>query len=117
MLFIYDNLYPHQNIGLYSVIVIKYGFLNPPIDSFIYRSEGRASLERIRATALDLPAEIYRVKGFVRSDEGCVRLDVVRGRVGIEPAGDAGDTELVFIGPGIESVREATLEAFRGCEG
>jgi G3E family GTPase len=62
-----------------------------------------------------LPPEIYRAKGFVRLDSGSYLFNYVAGRTDLEEF-SASLTQLVFIGPRLESVRGSIVDQLRGCE-
>jgi len=62
-----------------------------------------------------LPPEVYRAKGFVRLSDGDYLFNYVAGRAELEPFA-AERTELVFIGPGAEVVRDEVLARLREAE-
>lgn len=84
-------------------------------DAFSYTSDGVLDRERFDRLMADLPPEVFRAKGFVRLDDGGYLFNYVAGRAEREPH-HAAATELVFIGRGIDQVRDLVLAGLRGAE-
>jgi len=75
----------------------------------------RDALEQVLDT---LPANVYRVKGFVVTPDGTTLLNYVFGRWALEDTGAArtgGGTQLVFIGKQIEDIRDGLLRKLKAC--
>jgi len=87
----------------------------PGIQSFTYISESPMDPDAFQRFAGRLPPEVFRAKGFVRT-EGRGRLfNFVAGRSDIEPF-EADQTRLVFIGRRLDAVKDAILGALKRCE-
>lgn len=87
----------------------------PEFDSFIYRSEKTFARECFEQFAGNLPASVYRSKGFIRFAEGMYLFNFVGGRWDLEPF-EAEETELVFIGKGIRAEKDAVLRGVERCQ-
>jgi G3E family GTPase len=85
------------------------------LQSFTYSTEAPVNAEAFRALAETLPAEVFRAKGFVRTDTRTLLFNYVGGRVDLEPFADE-KTRLVFIGPDLDRCREEILHQLRSCE-
>lgn len=84
-------------------------------DSFCFRSEGIILREKFNDFVKDIPSDIYRVKGFVRFEDGGYLFNYVCGRWEIE-AFDNSETELVFIGRAPLKSREYVIDFLKRCE-
>jgi G3E family GTPase len=63
----------------------------------------------------DLPAAVFRAKGFIcLADKRCL-FNYVAGRYELEDF-SVGKTQLVFIGRGLDDVRDDILSALQNCE-
>lgn len=83
--------------------------------SFSYTSNaylGRYCFEQVVES---LPTAIIRAKGFVRCTDGTYLFNAVAGRWELEPFA-AEDTELVFIGKGLDAHRASITQALQRCE-
>lgn len=89
---------------------------HPEIGWFSFSSDKALERERFEEIARELPREVYRAKGFVRVPEGSFLFNFVAGRWEME-AFEAEGTRLVFIGTGLEGVKEEILGRLKGCEG
>lgn len=83
--------------------------------SFTYSTEALVNEEAFRELAENLPAEVFRAKGFVRTAAGTFLFNYVAGRADLEEFADE-QTRLVFIGRDLESCREEILQRLRECE-
>ncbi|MCP4337990.1 MAG: GTP-binding protein [Desulfobulbaceae bacterium] len=68
--------------------------------SFSFTTEERLSSEKFLAWVADLPATVYRAKGFVHLDNGEYLLNYVAGRLDLADF-QTKATQLVVIGRGI----------------
>jgi G3E family GTPase len=62
-----------------------------------------------------LPSNVHRAKGFVQLDGEAFLFNFVAGRTDLEPF-PADKTELVFIGPHLETAQDAIIKNLRSCE-
>lgn len=86
-----------------------------PFQSFTFASARPLDRERFAEAVANLPASVFRAKGFVRfPGESCL-FNYVAGRAEYD-AFPADRTEVVFIGPRLEEDRAAIRERFRDCE-
>ena len=86
----------------------------PQFESFAFTSDKNFSRDCFERFADDLPASVYRAKGFVRFEDGAQIFNFVAGRWELEPF-DTDRTELVFIGKRIASEKPAILRALDEC--
>lgn len=77
------------------------------------RQLDRARFER--DLAAHLPPAVYRAKGFVYFSDGGALFNAVAGRWELEPW-DVKQTELVFIGQGITTLKDELLSRLHACE-
>lgn len=89
---------------------------HPEIGWFSFSSDKPLERERFEEIARELPREVYRAKGFIRFPEGSFLFNFVAGRWDMETF-EAEGTRLVFIGAGLEGVKEEILGRLKGCEG
>jgi G3E family GTPase len=83
--------------------------------SFAFSSERPIDRARFEQLIADLPAEVYRAKGFVQLGGETLLFNYVAGRMDLEPF-PAGKTELVFIGPNLKAVRDEILKNLYAAE-
>jgi len=83
---------------------------------FSVRTTGRI-LDRGRFEHLIacLPSNVHRAKGFVQLDGEAFLFNFVAGRTDLESF-PADKTELVFIGPHLETAQDAIIKNLRSCE-
>jgi G3E family GTPase len=87
----------------------------PEFESFTFTSGRNFVRSCFEQFADNLPAGLYRAKGFVRFPDGAQLFNFVTGRWDLEPfASD--ETQLVFIGKGIMQQKSAIVEALKECE-
>jgi len=67
---------------------------------FDYVSDGNLDYDEFGVFLSSLPKEVYRSKGFVRTERGRFLMNYVAGRHTMEAVEGDGGTELVFIGKG-----------------
>lgn len=79
-------------------------------DYFDYTADGVLDHDAFLAFLSSLPKEIYRAKGFVRTDKGSYLMNYVAGRHTLE-AFDCGRNELVFIGEAALKHKESVCGA------
>lgn len=84
-------------------------------ESFTFTTDMTLEREKFQQVIADLPLSVYRAKGFVRFAEGGYLFNYVVGRSDLEEL-RADKTQLVFIGPHLDEIREAILSQLRGCE-
>jgi G3E family GTPase len=87
----------------------------PTYHSFAFVAGGILDRARFEHLIACLPANVHRAKGFVQLDGESFLFNFVAGRTDLEPF-PADKTELVFIGPHLETVQEAIIENLRSCE-
>jgi G3E family GTPase len=85
-----------------------------PWQSFFFDTEAAVDEECLRKALAGLPTAIFRAKGFVRLTDGSWLFNYVAGRTDWEEF-PAQRTELVFIGQGLDAVREGILEQLSDC--
>ena len=77
---------------------------------FDFEYDGALGHDSLTAILGAMPPSIYRAKGFVRTEKGGFLLNYVAGRHELEPFG-CEKTELVFIGKGALSHKDATVQS------
>jgi G3E family GTPase len=87
----------------------------PEFESFTFTSDNVFSRDCFERFADTLPANVIRAKGFIRFPDSVHLFNFVAGRWELEPF-DMERTELVFIGKGIFSEKEAIIESLRKCQ-
>src|SRR5207249_3396499 len=80
-------------------------------ESFAFTSDKKFERACFERFANNLPANLYRAKGFVRFDDGAQLFNFVAGRWDLEPF-ESARTELVFIGKEIATQKSMILHAF-----
>jgi G3E family GTPase len=83
-------------------------------ESFGFTSNKIFSRNCFEDFASSLPGSVVRAKGFIRFADGAQLFNFVAGRWELEPF-EFDETQLVFIGKNIASVREAILRAVNNC--
>lgn len=83
--------------------------------SFAWSTGKMLDPDKFENLVADLPEQVFRAKGFIRVHDGGRLFNYVAGRVDFEEFAAAG-TELVFIGPGLDRVREDIAGRLRECE-
>jgi G3E family GTPase len=83
--------------------------------SFVFTSDRLLDEEEFLRVVAELPSAVYRAKGFVRFREGSSLFNHVVGRSDLEEF-PADGTQLVFIGPHLDDVRDDILNRLRSCE-
>jgi G3E family GTPase len=86
----------------------------PEFESFTFSSDKTFSRDCFERFADSLPASVVRAKGFIRFADGVQLFNFVAGRWELEPF-EMDRTELVFIGKGVSSEREAIVESLKKC--
>jgi len=87
----------------------------PEFQSFVFTSRVLLDDRKFHKLVSELPECVYRAKGFARFPGGSYLFNYVVGRIDIE-AFPADRTQLVFIGRGLNTFREAILAGLKGCE-
>ena len=87
----------------------------PEFESFAFSSNKTFSRDCFERFANELPANVIRAKGFVRSDDGAQLFNFVAGRWELEPF-ENDKTELVFIGKKIAPEKSTIVRALKKCE-
>jgi G3E family GTPase len=82
--------------------------------SFVFATEAMVDESCLRKVVADLPTRVFRAKGFVRLSDGARLFNYVAGRTDWEDF-PADRTELVFIGQGLDAIREGILEQLSDC--
>lgn len=84
-------------------------------NAFTFTTENRLDRQRFEEVVAELPASVYRAKGFVCFPEGSFLFNYVVGRWDLEEFG-ADQTKLVFIGKDLANDQESILSRLRECE-
>jgi G3E family GTPase len=87
----------------------------PSRESFVYTADRLIDEPCLQQVIGQLPAAVYRAKGWVRLVEGCRLFNYVAGRVDWEEF-TADQTRLVFIGLRLNELHAAILDRLRRCE-
>ncbi|HWP56819.1 MAG TPA: GTP-binding protein [Candidatus Acidoferrales bacterium] len=87
----------------------------PEFESFAYQTGAVLDRDRFARFLENLPAAVYRAKGFVLFPDGSELFNFVAGRWETEPAA-ARSTELVFLGKTISRWREEIAAGLKSCE-
>jgi G3E family GTPase len=87
----------------------------PEFESFAFGSDNIFSRDCFERFADALPANVIRAKGFVRFPDGAQLFNFVAGRWELEPF-ETDETQLVFIGKGVLSEKEAIIESLEKCQ-
>lgn len=87
---------------------------HPHLASFTFETDKVMKRPAFEQVVKALPPTIYRAKGFVRFEEGSLLFNFVAGRWDFEEF-KAELTQLVFIGPGVDQLKEEILERLRSC--
>ena len=87
----------------------------PEFESFTFSSGKDFSRQCFERFADNLPASVYRAKGFVRFEGSSQLFNFVAGRWDLEPF-ESNRTELVFIGKKIAAEKSAIVDALKKCE-
>jgi G3E family GTPase len=84
-------------------------------ESFTFSSNKTFSRDCFEHFADALPAGVLRAKGFVRFPDGAQLFNFVAGRWELEPF-ESDETQLVFIGKGVLSEKEAIIDSLKKCQ-
>jgi G3E family GTPase len=87
----------------------------PEFESFTFSSDKTFSRDCFDRFADALPADVLRAKGFVRFHDGAQLFNFVADRWELEPF-ETNRTQLVFIGKGVLSEKEAIIESLKKCQ-
>src|SRR5581483_994050 len=87
----------------------------PQFESFTFSSDKTFSRDCFEHFAGGLSAHVIRAKGFVRFPEAAQLFNFVAGRWELERF-EADQTQLVFIGTGVLSEKEAIVESLKKCQ-
>jgi G3E family GTPase len=87
----------------------------PEFESFTFSSDKTFSSDCFERFAEALPAGVLRAKGFVRFADGAQLFNFLAGRWELEPF-ESDQTQLVFIGKGVSSEKEAIIQSLRKCQ-
>jgi G3E family GTPase len=87
----------------------------PTFESFTFSSDSAFSRDCFERFADTLPANVIRAKGFVRFPDSVQLFNFVAGRWELEPF-ESDETQLVFIGEGVLSEKEAIIESLKKCQ-
>ena len=87
----------------------------PEFESFTFSSDSTFSRDCFERFADALPTSVLRAKGFVCFADGAQLFNFVAGRWEMEPF-ETDETQLVFIGKGVLSEREAMIESLKKCQ-
>jgi G3E family GTPase len=87
----------------------------PEFESFTFSSDSTFSRDCFERFADALPTSVLRAKGFVCFADGAQLFNFVAGRWEMEPF-ESDETQLVFIGKGVLSEREAMIESLKKCQ-
>src|SRR5438445_433193 len=84
------------------------------VQLFSFSSDSKVSLKKIQKVLRDLPPEIYRAKGFLKTENKNFLFNYVAGRFNFEPF-ETKKTEIVFIGKKIMKYKKEILEKLSSC--
>lgn len=84
-------------------------------ESFTFSSDRTFSRDCFERFADALPANVIRAKGFVRFPDSAQLFNYVAGRWEVEPF-QSDQTQLVFIGKGVLSEKEAIVASLKKCQ-
>ena len=84
-------------------------------ESFTFTSDRTFSRDCFERFADALPANVIRAKGFVRFPDSAQLFNYVAGRWEVEPF-QSDQTQLVFIGKGVLSEKEAIVASLKKCQ-
>jgi len=87
----------------------------PEFESFTFTSDKNFSRDCFDRFAENLPANVYRAKGFVRFENGPQLFNFVLGRWDLEPF-ESAETQLVFIGRQVSEQKSLVIDALKKCE-
>ena len=87
----------------------------PEFESFTFTSHKNFSRDCFDRFAENLPANVYRAKGFVRFENGPQLFNFVLGRWDLEPF-ESAETQLVFIGRQVSEQKSLVIDALKKCE-
>jgi len=87
----------------------------PSYCSFAFTTGRILDRSRFEQLIACLPSDVHRAKGFVQLEGESFLFNFVAGRIDLEPF-PADKTELVFIGPRLETVQDAIIKNLRSCE-
>jgi len=87
----------------------------PEFESFTFTSDKNFSRDCFGRFAGNLPANVYRAKGFVRFEDGARLFNFVAGRWELEPF-ESAETQLVFIGRQVTEQKSLVIDALKKCE-
>ena len=87
----------------------------PEFESFTFTTEKKLDRECFVHFADDLPAKVYRAKGFVCFHDGAQLFNFVAGRWDLEPF-EADETQLVFIGREVAAKQSEIMNKLKQCE-
>jgi G3E family GTPase len=87
----------------------------PEFESFTLTSDKTFERDCFERFADNLPASVYRAKGFVRFGDGTQLFNFVGGRWELEPF-ESAETALVFIGKKIAAAKSKIVDALKKCE-
>ena len=94
----------------------KHGLHEPFfVDSFVYKSDNMMNKSNFMKFVSELPKEIYRMKGYVKFDNGSYFINYVNGRHDISKSNDE-TCKIVFIGNGISKFEKNVLKDLNNCE-
>ena len=91
-------------------IVKKHRHHEIKVDHFVYSSDKVFNRKKFEDVISKLPKKIFRVKGFIKFKEGTFLFNYVAGRYNFEKF-KADKNELVFIGEGINKIKDKILKA------
>jgi G3E family GTPase len=86
------------------------------VDYFAYTTKNFFVQDKFEEFLKNLPAEIYRAKGFVKFSKGSFLFNFVAGRWDLEKWEDVKRSELVFIGKGILKLKDKIISQLKAVE-
>lgn len=86
------------------------------IDSFVYRSDRVHDRSRFSNLVSRLPADVYRVKGYVKFSDNVYFFSYVNGRFELIKSSEGEETELVFIGSEIKKFERDVIRELVECQ-
>lgn len=82
------------------------------IESFMFSSDKKINLEEFTNIISNLPKEVYRAKGLLKTDRGSLLFNYVAGRFDFEDA-DAEKTEVILIGENVSKKKSEILKKLK----
>ena len=113
------NIEPRLLFGIETKTVVKRRekehLKTEGIGYFSFSTDKKVSLKKIEKVLRSLPPEIYRAKGFLKTENKNFLFNYVAGRFNFEPF-ETKKTEVVFLGKKIAKYKKDILNKLKACE-